>query len=124
MEYDFLNDPITGNAKARFSMEHEVFGPWLEVEVGHDIEKMTEVLQAIDSVGNRHTHEVLIVGNEYNALIAQDDVIVKTNSTDHDDSALTDLLDSESLDFDQNSQGSCGLEDFRMMLKSWGKFIY
>ena len=34
MEYEFINDPTTRYAKAKFSFEHEVFGPWLEVEVG------------------------------------------------------------------------------------------
>jgi len=32
MEYEFTHDATTGQAKARFSLEHEVVGPWLEVE--------------------------------------------------------------------------------------------
>lgn len=123
MEYEFINDPITGSARAKFSLEQEVFGPWLEVEVGHSIDKMTELLTAVDSVDKQHAHELLIVGSEYNALISKDDVIIRTNAGEQEDNLLAEAYDSEELDYDQNNQGSCGIEDFRQLLKSWSRFI-
>ncbi len=42
MEYQFIDDPLTGSAIAKFSLDHEVIGPWLEVEVGTDTDKLSK----------------------------------------------------------------------------------
>ena len=74
MEYEFINDPTTRYAKAKFSLEHEVFGPWLEVEVGNSLEKLTALLSAIDKADNLSAHEQEIVGSEYTVRILEKDV--------------------------------------------------
>ena len=50
MEYQFIDDPLTGSAIAKFSLDHEVIGPWLEVEVGTDTEKLKQLLSAMADI--------------------------------------------------------------------------
>ena len=80
MEYEFINDPITGAAKANFSLEHEIMGPWLEVEVGGNAAKLTQILTALNDVSKSRQHEVLITGHEYSVEISHSDVVVKNNA--------------------------------------------
>ena len=123
MEYEFRNDPVTGNATAKFSLEHEVFGPWIEVEVGHDIQKMTRLLDAINLVKSRQESEVIVIGSEYNAVISEEDITIQTNASVDGFEVLSEQLTEDGIDFDQNCQGTCGLEDFKLLLTSWGHFI-
>jgi len=123
MEYEFIHDPITGSAKAKFSMEHEVIGPWLEVEVGHNTEKLTELLTAISENNARRKHDVLVTGHEYSIVFSEDDVTIQTNASLNGIQSLPDVLEAEELDFDQNHMASCGIEDFKELLHSWATFI-
>ncbi|WP_440877489.1 YacL family protein [Thalassotalea sp. PLHSN55] len=123
MEYDFLHDAITGNAKAIFSTEHEVMGPWLEVEVGMDASKLTQLLTAIDEIEKGFKNEILISGSEYSVILDQDDVSIETNSSMNGADALPIELQDEHVDFDSNNSSQCGLEDFREVLMAWAKFI-
>lgn len=123
MEYEFINDPITGSARANFSLEHEVIGPWLEIEVGHDTAKLKELLTAISDVDKGKHHEVIIEGREYTVEISDEDVIVKNNAGMNGTATELPLELAEEFDnYDQNSMGSCGLDDFRTLLLSWAKF--
>ena len=123
MEYEFINDPITGSAKASFSLEHEVMGPWLEVEVGGDTEKLTELLTAINDVDKGRHHDVIITGHEYSIEISCEDVIVKNNASMNGTSSdLPIELAEEFENYDQNIESSCGLEDFKTLLMSWARF--
>lgn len=122
MEYEFIHDPITGNATAKFSLEHEVIGPWLEVEVGHSAEKITELLTAISVVDSGKQTELMITGHEYSVLFTRSDVTVQTNASIDGLEVLPDSLLAENIDFDQNDVGSCGIDDFRQLLLSWEKF--
>lgn len=127
MEYEFVHDPITGEAKALFSLEHEVIGPWMEVELGNDITKLTELLTAIDNVENSHSQEVLITGSEYSITLTKEDILIQTNASmngvlDEQGEGLPDMLTDEHIHLDQNEVAECGLEDFRALLLSWGKF--
>ena len=121
MEYEFINDPITGKARANFSLEHQVFGPWLEVEVGNDIDKIYALQQAVELAFTNKNEDKLIVGSEYNVLITSDDVIVSTNASENDE--LPDNLSGDELDFDGNYQCSCGIDDFSILLSAWINFI-
>jgi uncharacterized protein YacL (UPF0231 family) len=123
MEYEFINDPITGSAKANFSLEHEIIGPWLEVEVGASTEKLTELLTAISDVSSGKYHDVMITGHEYSVEISEQDVIVQNNASINGTATEVPIeLSEEFENFDQNSMSSCGLEDFRGLLKSWASF--
>ena len=60
MEYQFIDDPITGAAMAKFSLEHEVIGPWLEVEVGTSAEKLQQLLLAISDIEHEKQTEMVV----------------------------------------------------------------
>ena len=123
MEYEFINDPITGSAKANFSLEHEVMGPWLEIEVGGDTQKLTALLTAISDVDKGKQHEILITGHEYSIEISNEDVIIKNNAGMNGTAAELPIeLSEEFENFDQNSESSCGLDDFKTLLVSWARF--
>ncbi len=131
MEYEFVHDAITGEARALFSLEHEVIGPWMEVELGNNIDKLTELLTAIDNVEKGKSTEILITGSEYSVTLSRDDISVQTNVSmngDLNDSpqgngeGLPDMLTDEHIHLDQNEMAGCGLDDFRALLLSWGKF--
>ena len=122
MEYEFINDPTTRYAKAKFSLEHEVFGPWLEVEVGNDPQKLTTLLNVIDqadhSIGQQHE----VVGSEYTVRIVEKDVSIAANASLNGIEALPDALSADDIEFDDQESASCGLEDFRELLLSWARF--
>ena len=122
MEYEFLHDAITGEAKARFSLEHEVVGPWMEVELGHDSNKLSQLLIAIDQVEKGLQSVVVITGHEYSVAINQTDVEIQTNASLNGAEPLSEMLTSEHIHLDQNESAACGLDDFRLLLLSWAKF--
>ncbi len=122
MEYEFIHDAITGDAKARFSLEHEVVGPWIEVELGHDSAKLTQLLTAIDNVEKGHQSEVIITGHEYSVVINQNDVEIQTNASLNGVEQLSEMLTTDHINFDQNESAACGIDDFRTLLLSWSKF--
>ncbi len=127
MEYEFVHDAITGEARALFSLEHEVIGPWMEVELGNNINKLTELLTAIDNVEKGHSTEVLITGSEYSVTLSRDDISIQTNvsmngSLNGSGEGLPEMLTDEHIHLDQNEMAGCGIDDFRALLLSWGKF--
>ena len=122
MEYEFIHDATTGEAKAHFSIEHEVIGPWIEVELGHDSAKLTQLLTAIDNVEKGHQNEVVITGHEYSVAIGQQDVEIQTNASLNGAEPLSEMLTTDHIHYDQNESAACGLDDFRKLLLSWSKF--
>lgn len=122
MEYEFIHDAITGEAKARFSLEHEVVGPWIEVELGHDSAKLAELLTAIDNVEKGYKSEVVITGHEYSVAISQGDVEIHSNGSLNDEEALAEMLTVDHIHYDDNESAACGIEDFRTLLLSWSRF--
>jgi len=123
MEYQFIDDPITGTAIAKFSLEHEVIGPWLEVEVGTDPVKLTQLLSALAEIEQEKKSEITITGSEYTVVFNRGDVTVQTNASLDGIEVLPDGLLEENIDFDQQDSSSCGREDFREILLSWAKFV-
>ena len=127
MEYEFVHDAITGEARALFSLEHEVIGPWMEVEVGHNVNKLTDLLTAIDNVETGQSQEILITGSEYSITLNNEDVSIQTNvsmngSLNGTGEGLPEMLTDEHIHLDQNEIAACGLDDFRALLLSWGQF--
>ena len=127
MEYEFVHDAITGEARALFSLEHEVIGPWMEVELGNNVTKLTELLTAIDDIEKGQSTEVLITGSEYSVTLNRDDISIQTNvsmngSLNGSGEGLPEMLTDEHIHLDQNEIAGCGLDDFRLLLLSWGKF--
>jgi hypothetical protein len=127
MEYEFVHDPITGEARALFSLDHEVIGPWIEVELGHDAAKIKQLLTVIDNIANNSNQEVSITGSEYSITLTCNDISIQTNASINDNdstsiSNLPEMLTDEHINLDQYEQAACGLEDFRALLLSWKQF--
>ncbi len=127
MEYEFVHDPITGEARALFSLDHEVIGPWIEVELGHDANKMKQLLTLIDNIENDSNQEVSITGSEYSITLTCNDISIQTNASINDNVStnngnLPEMLTDEHINLDQYEQAACGLEDFRALLLSWQQF--
>ena len=127
MEYEFIQDPSTGVASARFSMEHENIGSWLELELAKDNQKLQKLLMAIDDVETGKAQEIRIVGREFSVLVEKDDVTIEHNSVLDESTeqlAIKEQLLSEDLHSDEfNTMSQCGLDDFHQLLLSWAKFI-
>ncbi len=122
MEYEFIHDAITGEARAKFSLEHEVVGPWIEVEVGHNRDKLTQLLTAIEDIDKGQSSEILITGSEYSVLLNSDDIEIRTNASLNGNEPLAEMLTDEHINLDQNEIAGCGIDDFRSLLLSWAKF--
>jgi len=122
MEYEFIHDAVTGEARAQFSLEHQVIGPWIETEVGHSSDKLAQLLTAIDEVEKGNKSEVLITGHEYSIAIHQDDISIQTNASFNGVDPLPEMLTSEHINVDQYEIAGCGIDDFRQLLLSWAKF--
>ncbi len=122
MEYEFVHDTSTGIAQARFSFEHQAIGPWLEVEVGDDVVKLTDVLTAMSDVKSGKRQEVMLVGCEYSVLISVDDVHIQPNMLVNEQQNLPVELGGDQLEVDNMQSTYCGCEDFRALLISWAKF--
>lgn len=123
MEYQYRLDPSTGNVSALFSFEHEVFGPWLEVEVGRDATKLATVLKAVDDIIKGKCNEVTFTGNEYTVFIEKEDVSVITNISLNGCGGLPENLIEQGLALDESCTASCGIDDFHSMLLSWTNFL-
>ena len=122
MEYEFRNDPITGQAKALFSFEQEMLGPWLEIEVASNEKVLSALLLAISQIEQGEKQEITITGKEYSITLSSEDVTVQPNTMMNGQDNLPDSLLSDDLDFDQHVISQCGLDDFRQVLLSWAKF--
>ncbi|MEW6989993.1 YacL family protein [Colwelliaceae bacterium 6441] len=122
MEYEFIHDAITGGAKAKFSFEHQVIGPWLEIEVGQSTEKLTEILTAIDQIESGECQEKMITGHEYSFVVSDGDVHIQANALLNGEIKLPEALTEDGLNYDSQDSSSCGIEDFRRLLLSWARF--
>lgn len=122
MEYEFIHDVITGDAKAKFSLEHQMIGPWIEIELGADVNKLKQVLTAVDQVSSGEQHSIQVTGKEYSLMVSDEDVLIQANAMLNGQSTLPDELLSDDLSFDQQEAVSCGIEDFRTLLLSWSNF--
>lgn len=122
MEYEFIHDVITGGAKAKFSLEHQIVGPWLEIELGQNTAKLEEILTAIDLVESGKCQEKLITGHEYSLVVNQEDVHIQANALLNGEEKLPEEFSEDGMNFDGQDSSSCGVEDFRTLLLSWAKF--
>jgi uncharacterized protein len=121
MEYEFIYNSITGSSSAVFSMEHEIMGPWLEVEVGNDLSKIKTLLNAVDNIKERQTKDISIHGVEYTTVFSEDSVAIYTNSQLEGENV--DLAIEDDLNTDFDSSAECGVEDFKAFLINWLNFI-
>jgi len=124
MEYEFIHDAITGDAKAKFSFEHQIIGPWIELEIGRSKEKLTKLLTAIDKVEKDKSQEMIIIGSEYSVLIHYDEIQIQSNASLNTLEELPEQLTTDHIYFDESDSASCGIDDFRALILSWEKFTH
>lgn len=122
MEYEFRHDPTTGQARAQFSFEQEMLGPWLETEVANNGEMLSALLLAISQIEQGEKQELTITGKEYSITLSEHDATVQPNITMNGVDELPEALSGDDLIFDEQVISSCGLDDFRQVLLSWAKF--
>lgn len=123
MEYQYRLDSSTGTAQALFSLEHQVFGQWLESEISNDQEALINVLKAIDDIAHHKEQEVIVAGREYTLTIDQQDVRINMNAQINNNTMISEIYADQDLAFDENGEAMCGLEDFRELILSWSNFI-
>ncbi|MFT6896452.1 MAG: hypothetical protein ACJA13_000853 [Paraglaciecola sp.] len=119
MDYQF-----TRNDKAEpvaiFAMGAESLGHWFTEELGTDQQKIIDLLKTIEQLEHRQISEFQLTGKEFNLELTIDEVEVYAsimrNQMDEDLPEDTNLYDQESIT-------GCGLEDFKIALLSWTKFI-
>lgn len=122
MEYEFIHDSFTGGATARFSMEHEIMGPWLEVEVGKNLDKVKALLDVIDDVKERKQKDITVNGVEYTLIFSEDSVKVISN-VDFEYINTENVELEEGLNTDHDNSAECGIEDFKELLVKWSIFL-
>ncbi|WP_441002183.1 YacL family protein [Pseudocolwellia agarivorans] len=124
MEYEFIHDSLTGSATARFSMEHEIMGPWLEVEIGKNTTKLLELIKVIDNLKERQTKDVIVNGVEYTLIFSEDSVSIISNANfEQIEHNLENVEIEQGLNTDFDSSAECGIEDFKELLVKWSNFI-
>ena len=92
--------------------------------MGKNTEKLTSILTAIDQVESTTNQEIIISGHEYTATVSRDDVIIEVNaSMNGADIAIPEELAEDIDGCELNTSASCGIDDFRLALLSWARFI-
>jgi uncharacterized protein YacL (UPF0231 family) len=120
MEYQFYLDTLSGGFKANFSLEHQVFGRWLENEIGKDKVKLKQLLKQLSMLSNEQSLQVS--GIEYSLYVNQGEVEVLLNSV-LTDSELPEYIAMQDLQFETVEKAECGIEDFIELLTDWCDFI-
>ena len=117
MDYEFRCN-LYGRFEAVFSMGHEALGLWVSEELGADQVMISTLLNKVDELQNKQCWEHQQTGREFTLTMNPDGIEVRA--------ALLDDVGDEAPDelshYDQESQASCGLDDFRQLLVSWREF--
>jgi len=121
MEYEFIHDSLTGAATARFSMEHEIVGPWLEVEIGISQTKLSNLLEAVKKFEQQPSQDVVVSGVEYTLIFSEDSVSIVSNANFEMDNENNEIEQGLNTDFDSSAE--CAIEDFTELLFKWQDFI-
>ncbi|NMP15812.1 YacL family protein [Thalassotalea sp. Y01] len=120
MDYQFTLDFINGQPRAEFNLEHHVFGPWLESEIGTDQSKFNAV-QALVNASETRSDKQQLNGKEYSLSIEEGEATVFANIICSDEDLPERLIDDVD-NFDMNQTASCGVEDLLEMLSAWHQF--
>ncbi|WP_027855820.1 YacL family protein [Marinobacterium jannaschii] len=119
MDYEFGRD-ITGAYQALFSMGHEALGVWLTDEIGTDRHRLDRVISETERLLQRQGWEWSQEGLSYSLFLSRDEASVRANALGQPQDME---IDDEDMDFyDDESQASCGLDDFYKVLQDWAEF--
>jgi uncharacterized protein YacL (UPF0231 family) len=128
MDYEFSRDLVKGGYHVKFSMEHEVFSPWLIDEVGNDSQQLKTLFQSIALIRACKAQELMVEGREYRLTLNLMDVIIELNAScegvgSANANNADPVGDGETVVNNDNFVAACGLDDFDRMLISWQNFL-
>lgn len=117
MDYQFFQDR-TGAISAKFSMDHEAIGYWLNEEVKNDLSLLDTIEENYEKIkGSENQWE--LIGHEYTLLLDDEEVMIKANQLSFE----TDGLEEGMSYYDNESVAFCGIDDFLLMLKDYRVFV-
>ena len=122
MEYQFSHDLTSRKYRANFYVEHQVFGHWLETEVGDNSEQLAHVLTSLDQHKHHPHQELKIVGRQYTLILTEHDAVVAVSASLANTEMSESLLEQE-LDFDSYESAMAGIDDFHDLLLAWANFL-
>ncbi|QOL26778.1 YacL family protein [Thalassotalea sp. LPB0316] len=122
MEYQFSHDTTSGNFRAKFNTEHQVFGQWLETEIGSNQANLSKVLKMLDGVAHTHQQDIKYVGHQYTLVLSNEDAIIALNAS-LEGEEMSENLAEQALEFDETESAMCGIDDFHQLMLAWANFL-
>ncbi len=117
MDYQFFQD-ITGKVSAKFSMDHEAVGYWLNEEVKGDLGLLENIESNYESLkGSEKQWE--LIGHEYTLVLDDEEVMIRANQLTFE----TDGLEEGMSYYDNESIAFCGIDDFLSMISEYRIFV-
>ncbi|MDK9737947.1 YacL family protein [Vibrio sp. D404a] len=120
MEFEFTRNTLMGEYYVKCSMGHEIVGRWLQEEIGKDKSKIDQVLALVERSRTNFSNELSMVGKEITLSINEDEVTIQENVLGHD----YEMEEGSEFDFyNCESQASCGIDDFELLIERWVDFL-
>lgn len=117
MDYQFFQD-ITGAISAKFSMDHEAIGYWLNEEVKNNLSLLDAIEENYEKIkGSEKQWE--LIGHEYTLLLDDEEVMIRANQLSFETEGLEEGMSY----YDNESVAFCGIDDFLLMLKDYRIFV-
>lgn len=117
MEYQFFQD-ITGEISAKFSMDYEAVGYWLNEEIKGDFSLLDEIEAGYESIkGSEKQWE--LIGHEYTLVLDDEEVMIRANQLAFETEGLEEGMSY----YDNESVAFCGIDDFMSMLNDYRQFV-
>lgn len=117
MEYQFFQD-ITGEISAKFSMDHEAIGHWLNEEVKGDLSLLDEI-EANYALIKGSEKQWELIGHEYTLLLDDEEVMIRANQLAFETEGLEEGMSY----YDNESVAFCGIDDLISMLNEYRRFV-
>ncbi|WP_446470735.1 YacL family protein [Xenorhabdus stockiae] len=117
MEYEFMQD-VTGQVTARFSMDHEAIGHWLNEEVKDDLSILDKITSALIEIKGS-ARQWQLNGHEYTLLMSEEEIMIRANQLQFD----TEEMEEGMSYYDNESLAFCGTDDFIDMLANYRDFV-
>ncbi|VEB71899.1 Uncharacterised protein family (UPF0231) [Providencia rustigianii] len=117
MDYQFLKD-ITGSITAKFSMDHEAIGYWLNEEIKNDLSLLDAIAENYELIkGTENQWE--FIGHEYTLILDDEEVMIRANQLVFETEGLEEGMSY----YDNESIAFCGVDDFFGMLDDYREFV-
>jgi len=119
MDYEFGRD-ITGAYQAMFSMGHEALGIWLSEEIATDKQRLASVITQVEQLLRCQGWEWCLEGESYSLWLNREEALVRANALGQPEDM--EIMEEDMDFYDDESQASCGLDDFLKVLQDWAEF--